>query len=292
MMLTEDLEWFVVLAETEQVTATSDLIHMSQPTLSRKLARLEQQVGVPLFDRHGRRLTLNQYGRILHEHAGTALNALNAAKRRIDTLSSPDVGTIRLDFLHSFGTWLIPRMLRAYRAERPAVRFDLHQDRAQFLTDRVIAGETDLAIVSPQPDDPRLGWVEIAQQRLALAVPAGHRFAELPHVDLAEAAGEQFIGMQSDFGMRRILDKMCATAGFTPNFVFESSELATVGGLVSASLGVAVMPIQDPPIWADGIVYVPIAGAQRKIGLTWTEGRSVSQPVHEFRDFVRVDTWS
>ncbi|OYD68194.1 DNA-binding transcriptional LysR family regulator [Rhodococcus sp. OK302] len=291
-MLTEDLEWFVVLAETQQVTATSDLTHLSQPTLSRKLARLEQQIGVPLFDRHGRRLTLNRYGRILYEHAGSALKNLQDAQRRIDTLHSPDIGTVRLDFLHSFGTWLVPRMLRSYRVAHPDVRFELHQDRAQFLTDRISSGETDLAIVSPQPDNPALAWTQIAQQRLALAVPVGHRFAQLQQVELSQAADEQFIGMQSDFGIRRILDEMCAAAGFTPEFVFESSELATVGGLVSASLGVAVMPIQDPPIWAEGIVYVPIADAQRKIGLIWADDRALPRPALEFRDFVRGNTWS
>ncbi|MDV8066846.1 MULTISPECIES: LysR family transcriptional regulator [Rhodococcus] len=291
-MLSDDLEWFVVLAETQQVTATADITHLSQPTLSRKLARLERSVGVPLFDRHGRRLTLNRYGRILYEHATSALNTLHSALRQIDALAGPDTGTVRLDFLHSFGTWLIPRMIRAYRTEHPGVRFELHQDRAQFLSDRVITGDADLALVSPQPDNPRLAWTQIAQQKLALAVPLGHRFADLPEVDLADAAGEQFIGMQLDFGMRRILDEMCAAAGFTPDFVFESSELATVGGLVSASLGVAVMPIQDPPIWAEGIVFVPLAGATRKIGLVWTENRELSRPARDFRDFVRENMWS
>ncbi|MFJ7723917.1 LysR family transcriptional regulator, partial [Rhodococcus erythropolis] len=134
-MLTEDLEWFVVLAETQQVTATADLTHLSQPTLSRKLARLERQIGVTLFDRQGRRLELNRYGEILYRHARIALRALDAAQTEIQSLASPESGTVRLDFLHSFGTWLVPHMLRGYRVEHPGVRFELHQDSAQFLVD-------------------------------------------------------------------------------------------------------------------------------------------------------------
>ncbi len=65
-------------------------------------------------------------------------------------------------------------------------------------------------------------------------------------------------------------------------FVFESSELATVGGLVSASFGVSVMPVQDPPIWAEGVVYVPIEGAQRKIGLIWSKSRELSRSRPDF----------
>jgi DNA-binding transcriptional LysR family regulator len=291
-MLTEDLEWFVVLAETQQVTATADLTHLSQPTLSRKLARLERQIGVTLFDRQGRRLELNRYGEILYRHARTALHSLDAAQSEIQSLASPESGTVRLDFLHSFGTWLVPHMLRGYRVEHPGVRFELHQDSAQFLVDRIAAGTSDLAVVSPQPRDPQVAWMQIAQQSLALAVPADHRFAKLHSVELADAADEPFIGMHPNFGMRRILDELCAAAGFTPNFVFESSELATVGGLVSASFGVSVMPVQDPPIWAEGVVYVPIEGAQRKIGLIWSKSRELSDPSRTFRDYVERTTWS
>ena len=149
---------------------------------------------------------------------------------KIQSLASPESGTVRLDFLHSFGTWLVPHMLRGYRVEHPGVRFELHQDSAQFLVDRIAAGTSDLAVVSPQPRDPQVAWMQIAQQSLALAVPADHRFAKLHSVELADAADEPFIGMHPNFGMRRILDELCAAAGFTPNFVFESSELATVGG--------------------------------------------------------------
>lgn len=284
--LIDGLRWFIALAETEQVTAASDMLRISQPTLSRRLARLERDLGVELFDRHGRRLELNDRGRVLLEHARRAAAELSAAQREIASFDSPDRGTVRLSFLHSFGTWLIPRVLRAYREQRPRVSFTLYQDAAQALVDRVVDGRDDLAFVSPRPRTPLVRWAPITHQRLALAVPTGHPLGDGASLDLEAASNESFIVMHEDYGMRRIFDELCAEAGFVPNVVFESSELATIGGLVSASLGVAVMPWQEPHGWPDGVTLVPLHGAGRDIGLVWASGRALPAAAERFLRFT------
>ncbi|MFG1783381.1 LysR family transcriptional regulator [Rhodococcus oryzae] len=287
-MLSTDLKWFVVLAEEGQVTSAADLLRLSQPTLSRRLARLERQLGVELFDRHGRRLRLNQHGRLMFEHASRALTELTSAEERIATMISPTAGTVRLDFLHSFGTWLIPDLIRGFRAEAPQIRFVLHQDAAGLLGERVRSGHADLAVVSPRPDAADLQWLLLSRQPLALAVPAGHRLAGRAAIDLGDAADEPFIAMHPDFGMRRLLDEAAEGAGFTPEIVFESSELATATGLVSAGLGVALVPVARAARWPDGIVIIPIRGARaaREIGMIWAQDRPMTPPVLRFRDFV------
>lgn len=282
----DGLRWFIALAETEQVTAASDMLRISQPTLSRRLARLERDLGVDLFDRHGRRLELNDRGRVLLEHARRAAAELSAAQHEIASFDSPDRGTVRLSFLHSFGTWLIPQVLRAYREQRPRVSFTLYQDAAQALVDRVVDGRDDLAFVSPRPRTPLVRWAPITHQRLALAVPTGHPLGGGTSLDLAAAADESFVVMHEDYGMRRIFDELCAEAGFVPNVVFESSELATIGGLVSASLGVAVMPWQEPHGWPDGVTLVPLRGAGRDIGLVWASGRELPAAAERFLTFT------
>lgn len=284
--LIEGLRWFIALAETEQVTAASDMLRISQPTLSRRLARLERDLGGELFDRHGRRLELNDRGRVLLEHARRASAELSAAQREIAAFDSPDRGTVRLSFLHSFGTWLVPQALRAYRQERPQVSFTLYQDAAQALVERIVDGRDDLAFVSPRPRTTLVHWAPITHQRLALAVPNGHPLGGRASLDLGAAANEPFIGMHADYGMRRIFDELCAEAGIAPDVVFESSELATIGGLVSASLGVAVMPWQEPHAWPDGVTLVPLRGAGRDIGLVWASGRNLSPAAERFLHFT------
>ncbi|GAA4489524.1 LysR family transcriptional regulator [Rhodococcus olei] len=287
-MLSSEVRWFVTLAEEEQVTAAAAELGVAQPTLSRRLAALEERMGVALFDRHGRRLRLNEHGRTLFEHARRALDELAAAESRIAEATSASEGTVRLDFLHSLGTWLVPALIREFRVDAPRVSFGLHQDASGRLVERVLAGHSDVAVVSPRPRSEGVDWLLLDHQRLALAVPAGHRLANRADIDLADAAGEPFIAMHAEAGMRRLLDEAAARAGFTPEIVFESSELATATGLVSAGLGVALVPVREATPEPPGVAVVPVRGAEatREVGMVWARGRSLTAPARRFRDFV------
>ena len=287
-MLGDDLHWFLTLAEHGQVTSAAQALHVSQPTLSRMLQRLEHDLGAELFDRHGKRITLNPRGEVLRDHARRALDELTTAHDRISTLVSPDRGTVRLDFLHSFGPWLVPTLIEEFHRDRPDIVFRLFQGAAGLVVDRVISGRTDLALVSPRPLVEDIEWRVLAKQRLALAVHREHRLAGRSRVRLRDIGDEPLITMHPDFGMRRILDELCAAAGFDPNITFESAELATIGGLVSAGLGVAVMPMQRYQPTPEGIAMVPLSdpGASRDIGVIWRRNATAPPPVRLFTEFV------
>ena len=110
-MQLRELEWFTTLAETEHMTEASLRLNVSQPTLSRALARLERKLGVKLFDRHRNGLQLNKYGEIFQAHAVRAMNEIDRGEERIATLVDPLRGSVSLGFVHSFGGWLIPDLL-------------------------------------------------------------------------------------------------------------------------------------------------------------------------------------
>ena len=284
----DDLHWFLILADHGQVTSAARTVGVSQPTLTRMLQRLERDLGAELFDRHGRRIALNPSGAILYDHARRAADELAMARAEIAELVSPDRGTVRLDFLHSFGTWLVPTLIKDFHLDRPGIGFRLFQGAAELLVDRVIDGRTDLALVSPRPVSDDVEWQVLAQQQLALAVPTEHRLARRRSVRLREIADEPLITMHPSFGMRRILDELCAAAGFEPNISFESAELTTIGGLVSAGLGVAVMPVQRHQPAPDGVMLVPLneETATRDIGIVWRRDRRAPDPVRLFTEIV------
>src|ERR1700724_4803318 len=151
-------QWFVTLAELENVTEAAEQLHIAQPTLTRMLARLERRLGVALFDRHGRRLSLNAYGQIFHEHAHRAQQELDSARRAIDDLTDPAAGEIRLGFLSSFGSIVVPRLIARFADASPRVTFTLQEGAAESLGDLVESGLVDVAVVSPQPRKPTLAW--------------------------------------------------------------------------------------------------------------------------------------
>jgi DNA-binding transcriptional LysR family regulator len=286
----EELRWFVVLAETEHVTDAAVELAVSQPTLSRALARFEREAGAPLFDRVNRRLRLNAYGQIMLEHARRSIAEMGAATDRIAALRDPDTGRVRLAFLHSLANWYVPEQLRRFRESAPAVGFDLFQGPAQEIAQRVLDGQSDIAITAPRPEAPGFGWRRLYVDQLCLAVPRGHRLATRARVRLSAAAGEPFVALGEQAGLRQLTDQLLAEDGVHPDIVFEATEIPSVEGLVAAGFGVAVVPI--PP---DGsrskTVHVPLtnAGAKREVGWVWDRKRILPPPAKRFAEFLSDD---
>jgi DNA-binding transcriptional LysR family regulator len=285
----EELHWFVTLAEVEHVTDAATELGVSQPTLSRALARLEEQAGTPLFDRVNRRLRLNAYGRIMLEHARRCIDEMTAATDRIAALRDPDSGRVRVAFLHSLANWYVPEQLRRFRESAPAIGFDLFQGPAHELAQRVLSGGSDVAITSPRPDPERFGWRRLYVERLCLAVPLEHRLAARARVNLSVAAGEPFIALEAPFGLRQLTDALWAEAEMEPEIVFEATEIPTMEGLVAAGFGVAVVPVPRREGEAK-VAHVPLSNpaAKREVGLAWDVSRELSPPADRFVKFLAV----
>lgn len=283
----EELQWFVVLAETEHVTEAAAELGVSQPTLSRALSRLEQNAGVPLFDRVGRRLHLNEYGRIMLEHARRGLAEVQAALDRIAALRDPDTGRVRLAFLHSLANWYVPEQLRRFREAAPKIQFDLFQGAAHEIARSILDGGSDIAITSPRPDPADFSWHRLYVERLCLAVPVGHRLAGRSRVSLSVAADEPFVALEKPFGLRQLTDELWVEAGIDPQIVFEASEIPTMEGLVAAGFGVAVVPVPRDGTEAR-VVHVPLSNsrAKREVGLAWARSRPLAPPTQRFVDFL------
>lgn len=278
-----DYEWFLTLAKLQHVTAAAAQLHIAQPTLTRMLARLERRLGVPLFDRHGRRLSLSTYGRIFYEHARRAQLELDLARREIEDLSNPAAGEIRLGFLSSFGSIAVPRLIAGFSEVSPRVTFTLEEGAAETISDRVLDGFLDVAVVSPRPQKPTLAWRSLFRQRLGVAVPRDHRLTDAAAVSMTDLADEPFITMHPGFGMRQLLDELCAAAQFQPRVVLESANLTTNAGLVAAGLGISLTPI-DGSEHAPGVsvLHLADADAYRDIGMVWDSARPLSRAARDF----------
>lgn len=278
-----DYEWYVTLAELQHVTAAAEQLHVAQPTLTRMLSRLEKRLGVALFDRHGKRLALNSYGRIFYEHARRAQLELDSARRAIEDLTNPAVSEIRLGFLSSFGTTVVPRLIAGFTAASPRVAFTLREGAAEAIGDLVEADAVDIGVVSPRPQQPTLAWRSLFRQRLGVAVPHDHPLAGVPAVSMTDLTNERFVTLHLGFGMRRLLDELCAAAQFEPRIVLESANLTTAAGLVAAGLGISLVPIDNNPN-TPGIDVLRLADADayRDVGMIWNSARRLSRPARDF----------
>ena len=289
-MNTDELRWFAALAEREHMTATARDLHISQPALSRAIGRLETILGVPLFDRRGRVLRLNHHGRRYLVHARRALEELDAGAAAVADVTDAEHGELRLWFLHTLGSWLVPSLVGAYREEHPAVRFRLAQRGTAAMLAAFDDGDADLLLMGPRPAGQRFAWHALVTEPLLLAVPPHHRLAGRKSVRLSEIAGEPFVAMRRGNALRTLTDELCRTAGFEPRIAFEGDEVATLRGLIAAGLGVGLVSPQrvaaEAVTTATPHLRVRDDGAERQLGLVWDPERTATPVVEGFRTFL------
>lgn len=284
-MQLRDLEWLVVLAEHGHVTTTAAVLGTSQPTVSRMLARVEEELGARVFERLPGGIRTTPTGELVLDAARDLVARHRQLERDLAAALDPEAGVVRLAFLDSLATSLVPEVLAEFHAHAPRARVELRQEPAHEIHEDLASGAVDLAFTSTRPD-PAYGWTTLQVERLVLVVPPRHRLRTRRRVSLSELAGEELVTTPAGFGHRSLVDGLLREAGVAPPVSFESQDLATIVGLVAAGLGVAVVP--EAFAGRNGTVGVDIAaeGARRTIGLTWRSDRELPPPAVAFRDFV------
>ncbi len=281
------LHYFQTVANLEHFTRAAESLMVSQPALSRSMARLEEELGVPLFDRHGRTVSLNRYGHIFLKRVNRALLEIAEGQKEIQDLVNPSSGTVSLGFIHSQGTNLVPDLIGSFRKQYPAITFQLFQNTSRLILDQLEAAEADFCLCTQPAGREGIKWTELYTEKLFVIVPKEHRLANRASIKLNEVAEDPFILVKKGNGLREITDRLIREAGFTPNVTFEGEELTTVASLVAANLGVAIIPHLrglDLKNLAELPVSEPIC--QRIIGMAWVEGRYLSPAARRFQEFV------
>jgi LysR family transcriptional activator of glutamate synthase operon len=290
-MDTDALRWFQQVADGVTVTEVADLFMVSQPGVSRALARLETEVGTPLLTRSGRLLRTTQAGAVFKTHVDAVLHQLDDGLAAVDQLVEPETGTVRLGFQPSFGAWLVPRLVSAFRLEHPRVGFRLEPSDDTSETSLLTSGTVDLQVTARRTSNPAIRWERLLAQPFVLAVPARHALADREEVSLADASDDDFVMLRPTWDLRRVVDGLCRSAGFSPRVAFEGDDLVVVRGLVAAGLGVAVVPSSGRESSAGGpgdVRLLPLAdeGASRDVGLAWPRNRRLLPSAELFRRHV------
>jgi len=293
-MVSDPLHYFAIAAKHQHLTRAAEELDISQPALSRNIARLEKECGALLFDRLGRGVRLNAAGRILMQHVQRAIAELEDASEIIQEQMSNVARTISIGFLGTFGSALIPRLIRGFNdqhREDPG-RFRLLQGSHPLLLGMLNSREIDLCISSPGFHEASVEWRSMYDEELFLVVSSSHALASRGEISLAEIAGEPMVMLKAQYGLRQITDALCREAEFSPIIAFEAEEVATLWGLAGAGVGVALaprLPFVANALTVDLKVSSPLC--HRPVGLSWRKDRRLSPQTREFRDYVLSGFW-
>jgi LysR family transcriptional activator of glutamate synthase operon len=290
-MDTEVLRWFQQVADGVRVTEIAEIEMVSQPGVSRALARLERELGTPLLQRSGRVLRTTRAGSVFKRHVDEMLHALDDGSAAVNELVDPETGTVAVAFQVSLGSWLVPGLIHEFRDKHPRVQFRLTESDDALGSSLIAEGRIDLEFTARRPHNPEVHWEHLFSQPRALAVPGDHRLATRRKVRLAEVADEDFVMLHPSWAMRTLTDELCEAAGITPRVAFEVDDLSVARGFVAAGLGVAIIPAMEPERsgrgpGAEPLIRLTDDGADREVGLAWSTSRRLLPSAELFRDQV------
>ncbi|GCF07719.1 LysR family transcriptional regulator [Dictyobacter arantiisoli] len=283
------LKYFQTVARHEHMTHAAEELSIAQPSLSKMIARLEEELGVQLFERRGRQIRLNDFGKIFLKQVERSFFELEEGKRQIQDMLDQEHGHVAVSTVN---VTLLAKILSEFCTQHPHISFRLYQHTNRTMIDQLERGEIDLCLTSPRINHPGIGWLSLITEEICLYVPKTHRLGTRTSIDLSEVANEPFVGVKSGYGLRDITDYYCQEAGFTPKIVFEGNEPGVIQGLVLAGLGLgfaAGMSRESLSSQANPrlqILRIDKPICRRTIGLAWLESRYRSKAVSCFRQFM------
>lgn len=283
----QQLKYFQTLASICNFTKASNELCLSQSALSRSISRLEEELGVPLFERKSHGVILNEYGKIFLTHVNRSLFEIDEAKHEINNIIDPFHGNISLGFIQPLGSCFVPDMIGEFQNQQPGMRFKLIQDTTIKIIDQLESTKIDIGFCAPQGLIENLSSIPIIKQELFLIVPKNHRFADKEEVDLCELADDPFVLYRRESALRDVIEELCQEAGFHPKMSFESFEESTIAGLVGAKLGVALIPfILGLNMQKVSLIRVRKPKCLVLIQMVWRTNGYMSPAVASFKSYI------
>lgn len=239
------LRYFSTLAHIEHYTKAADILAITQPSLSYAISTLEEELGVKLFEKNGRNVTLTKYGKVFLNDVEEVLNRLDSSVSSLK-LAGKGEGCIDVVFLRTLGIDFLPKIMRGFLEENPTKKIDFNLYCDKVLTSDILNGlkekKYDLGFCSKLDNEPLIEFIPVARQELVVIVPLDHPLAVKDEVRLEDTIPYKQIIFKKRSGLRQIIDGLFECIGQTPDVAYEIDEDQVAAGFVSNGFGICVAP--------------------------------------------------
>ena len=240
MINLDQLRVFQAVAQTGSFTRAADVVHLTQPGISKHIKQMEESFDTPLFDRSGRKATLTEAGAILFEATQGVMAIIDVAEQRIEDLKGLRGGRLRLGTSFPIGVYLLPRVLAQFRKKYPAIEVTLDMTGGGMIGPKVLASEIDLGLASYEPRDSRLVARAFMTDELVAIVPRDHKLAHKRHITPQQLTEDTFIVAAPGAGTRTLLEERLRDQGIVLEKVLDFGNLEGVKHAVEAGLGISI----------------------------------------------------
>lgn len=267
----KELEHFIAVVQYGGFSKAASNIYVSQPTLSKSIKKLEENLNVILFERSTRKLILTDAGSLVYHQANKIISSTKELKTSLDDLLNVPSGEIKIGIPPLIGTLFFPIIAEKFDRLHPKISLQLVEHGAKRIEYMIDDGKVDLGIVVLPVDKNKFSIKPFIKEEFMFFAHPNHPLASKSSVALHELKEEDFILFNREFALHNLIIDQCEkNAGFSPNIAYESSQWDLIAELVSAKLGItllpksiyskmaahsiSVVPIQSPPMWELGII--------------------------------------
>lgn len=268
----KQLRYFDAVAETCHFGQAAERLHLAQPALSQAVRRLEAELDVLLLARTTRQVSLTPAGEFFHREVRRILGDLDACVVGTRSIAEGSRGLLRVGFTGTSAFTQLARLSRIVRASLPGVALEVQAD---LLTpgqvERLTDGRLDLGVLRGPVAEPGIETRSLLQEPLVLALPADHRLAAEPALEVVDVSADEFVAYaDTRSAVNEAMVSSCLRAGFSPNITHRAPGTAALLALVAAQLGVALVPESVRSMQLQGVVFRDVADAATiDLSLAW-----------------------
>ena len=273
------LRAFVSIGRLGSFTKAADALHATQPALSAQIRDLEESLGVKLFDRSTRSVTLTQAGEDLLPVVDNVLGDLGSVVERARDVARRNTGRVTVAALPSLSATLMPEVVARMRALHPGIAIVIKDALAERIIGLIRSDEADLALTSAPPTDPQLQFMPLMKDRMVAVLPPAHPLVTAKAIRLVDLLDAPLVLMDRDSSVRRIVDAACASIGRLAAPAYEAAYMATAIGLVREGLGATLLPSSASELRATGDLVIRDLDApriERELGILKQRRRAYS----------------
>lgn len=281
------LHYFLKIAEHGNFTRAAEDIGISQPAISQQIAKLEEELGQPIFERQGRQVTLTQAGELLRDRAEQILQLVEDAKGHIT--DDGVTGRLTISAIPTVAPYFLPMVVKRFRDQRPGAQVIINEDTTDILIRRCSQGEIDFGVLALPLEAKYLEIEELFEEELLLLVPKGHPLAEKENPDVEGIKTEPFLLLNEAHCLTGNVTSFCEQNAFQPLSLGRVSQLTTIQELVGLGEGISLIPaLAARTDTHDERVYLRLKERPaRTIAVCWNPYRFQSKLCKKFLDCLR-----
>jgi LysR family hydrogen peroxide-inducible transcriptional activator len=255
-MKLRDLSYFLALSKTLHFGKAAELTHVSQPTLSVQIKKLEERLGVDLVERNNKQVRLTPAGKVIAEKAERVFMEIEGIKTYAATLKDPLAGDLQLGIIPTLGPYLLPKIIPKLHQAFPKLALWLHEQQTADLLGALREGQLDLGILSLPIEDDKLSVIPLFKEEFVLALHPSHRLAHKKTVSPRDLEGETMLLLSEGHCFRDQALSVCHQVEATP-LNFQATSLETLRYMVAENLGITLLPALATQGSQDPLLYIP-----------------------------------